>query len=90
MQLVITVFLIDTSCIQQLMNVILSKVNFCNELNRNTLPSPSQQTVAFFIEDPVIVMLLTLKMSQGGPEDMRCSPSSKTTVVLDLSGPLHR
>ena len=83
-------FSIDIRRIPQLMNVILSALNVCAEMNSNTLPSPSQRTVVFFIADPAIVMLPPLEMLQGGPEDMRCSPSLNTRVVLDLSGPLHR
>ena len=36
----------------------------------------------------LIVTLLILEMVQV--VDMRCSPPSNTTVVLDLSDPLHR
>ena len=87
-QFVMRIFSINTRCIPQLMNVILSMVKFCADMNANTVPSPSQRTVVF--EDPVIAMLPSLEMLQGRPEDMRYSPSSNTTVVLDLSGPLHR
>ena len=89
-QFVMRIFSIDTRCIPQLMNVTLSMVNFCAEMNANTVPSPSQRTMVVFIEDPVIVMLPPLEMSQGRPEDMKCSPPSNTTVVLDMNGPLHR
>ena len=68
------------------MKVILSSmVNVCAEMNANTVPS-SQRIVVVSVEDPDIVMLPPLEMMQGLSDDMRCSPPSNTTAVLDIRG----